>query len=289
MRVAMVARQLIEQPQDEIGSTMIPPALAERLSQRARQQHARYPANLIEYRLLCSLAVSGWSHRLSHAWAATLDFRTHKPRVQEDSGTFKRAFLHLQEAGLWTTDLVPLHGSNEVPLVSLTPLGRDLLADAGLPPAPTEVEVIAGRHRGAEGGQPQRGHTAAICAFTHYARILGYDTEVCPDVSDNPIGLLEPDVKIVDDVDAITFVEVQRRGGRREQWAEKCLGQFAGQGFAAICAVSPQQALRYAYEARRAGVGRGFLTYLLTLYHERPASLWTHRWEDRVGPLVEVA
>ncbi|GAB4513505.1 MAG: hypothetical protein Kow0047_25150 [Anaerolineae bacterium] len=275
MNLDAAVRELIRLTElSKSGRFVVPEVIAERLSRPQRWHRVRYPLALIEYRLLLSLAVTGWSHRASHAAAATWDIEAQKPRVSEDSGTFRRAYRTLKANGLWAVERIRV-GHVLVPLVRLAPAVCFMLRnELGLEPALTEEDLILSLHPG--GAHRQRSHTAAICAFTHAARLRGYDTEVCPALSERQ---WRPDVWVVSPDGVATYVEVQGSGGLPAERIVKWQMQAEYQGYAAICAVTPKSAERYVAEARRVGVRRGLVTDLQTLFSGESA-LWTHRWDE---------
>ena len=124
-------------------------------------------------------------------------------------------------------------------------------------------------------------HTSAICLFLHHARVRGYATAACPS---GDFGGLEPDARIAR-LGGVTYVEVQRRGGAAWRRARKWHHQYALQGYAAICALTPAWARRLAAEAQLVGVGLGYVTDLATLAEDAPVGLWTHCWRSPHSPL----
>ncbi|MGA1372756.1 MAG: hypothetical protein ACO3Z6_14230 [Pseudomonadales bacterium] len=264
---------LSQLPTDEDAPNRVPEPLSFHLSQRKRVARTRLNLPWTEYRLLAALALSGWSLRYGLIQAEAAMQGQH-PR----NGTFIRAGAHLEKAGLWQVMTVRLNAS--VSLVQLTPLGRQLLTEIGVTPVYSEWEELQQRHRG---GQGQRHHNAAICLFAYHARLRGYEVRLCP----NADGQAEPDVQLERDGELL-YVEVQGRGGEIWQRTEKWWNAYRLQGESAICTVTPAQAIRYAEEAQRAGVPRGRVTNLETLYLDAPASLWTHEWKGRSHTLQRV-
>jgi hypothetical protein len=250
----------------------VPEPLAPYLSTPRRIAQVRCALPWVEYRLLASLALSGWSLRY-----ALMEAEAHNLGLVVRSGSLTRACTHLAQAGLWETTTVRLAAA--VSLVRLTPLGRALLAQVGLDVVESDWERVERLHRGARAGQ--RVHTAALCAFAYHARKRGYAVSLCPP----PVGPAEPDVLLNQDGQAI-YVEVQGRGGSVWRRAEKWRAIGALPGEFAICALTPQQALRYAQEARRVRAVPSLATDLTTLHRCNPLSLWTHRWNSIVEPVL---
>jgi hypothetical protein len=266
-------RALAFLPADENTPTGIPQPLAAYLSNPRRIAQVRLSLPWIEYRLLAGLALSGWSLRyeLIQAEAA---YHDQDPR----NGTFNRASTHLEQVGLWQVATVRL--ATSVALVRLTELGQRLLTEIGLAPVTSEWDRMETQHRG---GDRQLQHTAAACLFAFHARIRGYRVTLCPKVD----GQAEPDL-MIEKMGKSTFVEVQGRGGEAWRRAAKWHSAYRLQGEAAICALTPAQAVRYAREAQRAGVPCGRVTDLHTLYRDEPVGLWTHTWRSRSGRLLPV-
>jgi hypothetical protein len=232
----------------------------------------------VAFQLLAALGISGWSARLDLQSAVNTIRRT-----SQASGVYVRAWQALKQAGLYETQ-TRFFGRRPVALARLTDLGRTLLAQAGVTPIASEWERIAASHRRAGAGE-QMPHTAALCLFLHHARVRGYATEACP-VGD--FGGAEPDAGIWR-AGGLTYVEVQRRGGTVWRRARKWHHQYALQGYAAICALTPAWARRLATEAQLVGVSIGYVTDLATLAGAAPVGLWTHCWRSPHSPLAAVA
>jgi len=260
-------------PQDVTEPNGVPRVLAARLSPQERVARRRLNLPQVEYRLLAGLAMSGWSFRygLIEAVAALHGQVPH-------SGTFVRANAHLVKAGLWQVTTVRL--TVAVSLVQLTALGKELMAEIVVTPVLSEWEQMQQRHRG---GQGQRHHSAAVCLFAYHARLRGYRVLLCPYAP----GGAEPDLLIERDDESL-YVEVQGRGGEVWQRADKWWSAYHVQGEAAICTLTPAQAVRYAREAQRVGVRRGRVTDLHTRYRSAPSSLWTHEWQSQYGGLLPI-
>lgn len=264
-------------PMDPLDECRPPAAVAAHLSpvrRVARERLLSLPA--IEYRLLGGLALSGWSLR----WAL-VEVEALEQGVGPRSGTLNRACRFLAEAGLWETTTVRIN-RRRTALVRLTPYGRDVLALAGVKAVESEWERIERLHRGNTARQRQ--HTGALCAFAYHARRCGYDTEVCPQGR----GATEPDIALVETDGLQIHVEVQGRGGEPWRRARKWQNLAYHYGWFAICAHTPDQARRYAREARNVGVRQGWITDLHTLQHRRPSTLWTHSWQSPYGGLHPV-
>jgi hypothetical protein len=231
-------------------------------------------AGRVAFQLLAALGISGWSARLDLQSAVNVLRRT-----SQANGVYVRAWQALKQAGLYETHTA-FFGRRPVAIARLTDLGRTLLAQAGVAVSASEWERIAAGHRRAEEGE-QMPHTSAICLFLHHARVRGYATEACP-VGD--FGGAEPDARIAR-LDGVTYVEVQRRGSAAWRRARKWHHQYALQGYAAICALTPAWARRLAAEAQLVGVGLGYVTDLATLAEDAPVGLWTHCWRSPHSPL----
>ena len=262
-------------PVDPNHPAGIPQALAPYLSIPRRIAQSRCALPWVEYRLLASLALSGWSLRY-----ALVEAEAHNLGLVVRSGSLTRACSNLAKAGLWETATARL--SAAVSLVRLTSLGRALLAQVGLDVVESDWERVERLHRGASAGQ--RVHTAALCAFAYHARKRGYAVTLCPP----PVGPAEPDVLLSQGERSI-YVEVQGRGGSVWRRAEKWRAIGALPGEFAICALTPQQAQRYVQEARRVRVIPSLVTDLTTLHRCQPLSLWTHRWGSAEEPTQPVS
>jgi len=246
-------------------------------------------AGRVAFQLLAALGISGWSARLDLQSAVNTIRRT-----SQANGVYVRAWQALKQAGLYETHTA-FFGRRPVAIARLTDLGRTLLAQAGVPVIASEWERIEVSHRRAEEGE-QMPHTSAICLFLHHARVRGYATEACPTLGEaamkdqvlGNVGRAEPDVMIVRD-GRRTYVEVQRRGGAAWRRARKWHHQYALQGYAAICALTPAWARRLAAEAQLVGVGIGYVTDLATLAGDAPAGLWTYCWRSPHSPLEAAA
>jgi len=223
---------------------------------------------------LAAAGLSGWAVRADLVHAINL-----YTGLQERSGTYLAAFRRLKEAGLWESQIFSFN-YRKIALVRLTERGVKLLQDAGVPVVPSEWERVEQQHWIYRDRCEMTTHTAAICTFLHHARLRGYETEACPTV-DHPLArpdalAARPGLKI--------YVEVQNRGGTTWRKAAKWRNQADWQGFAAICALTPDWALRLARQAQAAGVTRGLVTDLSTLVTQAPATLWTHRWLSLYSP-----
>jgi len=235
-------------------------------------------AGRVAFQLLAALGLSGWSARLDLQSAVNTIRRT-----SQASGVYVRAWQALKQAGLYETHTA-FFGRRPVAIARLTDLGRTLLAQAGVPTIASEWERIEASHRRAEEGE-QMPHTSAICLFLHHARVRGYATEACP-LGD--LGGAEPDARITR-AGCVMYVEVQRRGGAAWRRARKWHHQYALQGYAAICALTPAWARRLAAEAQLVGVVIGYVTDLATLAGDAPVGLWTHCWRSPYSPLEAAA
>lgn len=262
-------------PLDPRDPRRLPKELAGYFSQVQRLARSpRLPLAMVEYRLLAGLAISGWSLRY-----ALVELEAEAQETHVQSGTFNRAVRYLTAAKLWETTNVRLAGHRNT-LVRLTEQGRQILGEIGLHATESEWGRIERLHRG--NTLRQRTHTGAICAFAYHARSHGYDTEVCPAVP----GPGEPDLVLCDQQGNLLYVEVQGRGGEPWQRALKWQHLYRLQGEAAICALTPAQARRYAAEAQHAGIRQGRITDLYTLRYSQLSPLWTHRWQSRSGSLI---
>jgi hypothetical protein len=231
-------------------------------------------AGRVAFQLLAALGISGWSARLDLQSAVNAIRRT-----SQANGVYVRAWQTLKQAGLYETHTA-YFGRRPVAIARLTDLGRTLLAQAGVAVSVSEWERIEASHRRAEEGE-QMPHTSAICLFLHHARVRGYATEACPA---GDFGGAEPDARIAR-LGGVIYVEVQRRGGAAWRRARKWHHQYALQGYAAICALTPAWARRLAAEAQLVGVGLGYVTDLATLAEDAPVGLWTHCWRSPHSPL----
>ena len=275
MRIDSLLDLLDLLPVDQNNPQIPPPALARHLSQMKRiARPPRLSRPMTEYRLLTALALGGWSLRY-----ALVELESEVQGVGPQSGTLNRAVRHLSDADLWQTMNVRIAGRRHA-LVRLTPKGRDLLKDIGLDPVESEWERIERLHRG--NTLRQRTHTAAICVFAHHARCRGYDTEVCPEV----LGVVEPDIALLDWANQPLYVEVQGRGGEPWRRGQKWWNLYMVQREVLLCTHTSAQAVRYAHEAQRVGISSGRITDLYTLRYHPPPFLWTHRWQSRFGALL---
>jgi hypothetical protein len=259
------------------GEAGVPAPLDEILDTGSRRR-VDGGAGRVAFQLLAALGISGWSARLDLQSAVNTIRRT-----SQANGVYVRAWQALKQAGLYETHTA-FFGRRPVAIARLTDLGRTLLAQAGVPVIASEWERIEASHRRAEEGE-QMPHTSAICLFLHHARVRGYATEACP-LGD--FGGAEPDARITR-AGCLMYVEVQRRGGAAWRRARKWHHQYALQGYAAICALTPAWARRLAAEAQLVGVGIGYVTDLATLAGDAPVGLWTHCWRSPYSPLEAVA
>jgi DNA-binding PadR family transcriptional regulator len=265
------------------------PAPLDRLLVTGSRRRVDGGAGRVAFQLLAALGISGWSARLD-LQAAVNTIR----RTSLSSGVYGRAWQTLKQAGLYETQTA-FFGGRPAVIARLTDLGRTLLAQVGTAVVVSEWERIEANHRRAGEGE-QLPHTTAICLFLHHARIRGYTTEVCPNLKEvamqndarGQAGVAEPDALIVRGGQR-TYVEVQRRGGAKWRRVRKWRRQFELQGYAAICAATPQLAQELAAEAQVAQVARGYITDLITLARGAPADLWTHRWRSQHSRLEAAA
>lgn len=244
------------------------------VSRRRYRLIAGEPPGRLEFLLLAALAISGWSARID-----LIQVINNRRGLQPRSGSYRRAIEQLDKSGLWITQIASFN-YRKIALVRLTERGVKLLQDAGVPVVPSEWERVEQQHWIYRDRCEMTMHTAAICTFLHHARLRGYETEACPTV-DHPLArpdalAARPGLKI--------YVEVQNRGGTTWRKAAKWRNQADWQGFAAICALTPNWALRLARQAQAAGVTRGLVTDLSTLVTQAPATLWTHRWLSLYSP-----
>lgn len=276
MDVYTVLGLLDELPEEGPETGRPPAAVAKYLS--PMQRVARPPRRSLawtEYSLLAMLGWTGWSLRY-----ALVQTQAEWWGVEPTSGTFGRACVHLAQAGLWETTNVRL--TRTTSLVELTDLGKNLLRAVGIEPVESERVRMERLHRGS-GSQRQIRHTAAVCAFAFHARKRGFDTLVCPP----SIKDAEPDLLITfEDERRRHYVEVQGRGGVPWRRTQKWRNLYRLQDHVAICAYTPEQAQRYAQEAKQAGVREGYITDLRTLHLTPLCPLWTHHWTGRFGALM---
>ncbi len=275
--IAELAQQLAWLPTDGSDPTGVPAPLAAVLTPVKRYRHtapSHAPINRLEYEFLAALALSGWSMRV----ALTVAVNDAKG-LHHRSGSFKLAWRHLEQAGLWQSVLVRA-GQRRLALVRLTEPGQALLAQVGVTAVASEWAQIEARHRG--GGAGQIRHTAAICAFLYHARRKGYTGQPCPVIE--IAGNAEPDTLIANDQEQL-YVEVQRRGGERWRRVDKWRNLYRLQNLVAICADTPALAARLAHEAQLAGIPTGYVTNLTDLGDGFVKGLWTHRWRSPHSPL----
>ena len=275
--IAKLAQRLTWLPTDGSDPTGVPASLAAVLTPVKRYRHtapSHAPINRLEYEFLAALALSGWSMRVALTEAVN-----HSKDLDPRSGSFKLAWRHLEQTGLWQCTLVRA-GQRRLALLRLTEPGKAQLAQVGVFAVASEWEQIEARHRG--GGAGQIRHTAAICAFLYHARRNGYDTEPCPVVEG--AGNAEPDAGIENDDEQI-YVEVQGRGGETWRRADKWRNLYRLQSLVAICADTSIMAARLAREAQIAGIPAGYLTNLTDLADGFVKGLWTHRWRSQHSPL----
>lgn len=283
-----LAEKLSRLPTDGGDLTRVPAAITGALTRVGRYKWTmptRATVNRLEYEYLAALALSGWSLRLALTEAVN-----HGKNLQERSGSFKAAWRHLTEAGLWQAVQVRVASYRAV-LVRLTEAGRDLLAKAGITAVVSEWELIEARHSG--GSERQLSHTARICVFLYHARRFGYATEPCPtlDLKGSP-SFAQPDAIIRTPSGEVLpeawglpgrnelYVEVQGRGGAMWRRVEKWRNLHNLQGGVAVCAENPHMAGRLAYEAQFIGVPTGVFTDLQSLISGTATELWTHRWTN---------
>lgn len=281
-----LAAQLRTLPWGENG---VPQPLAAVLIPRRTHPRpiAGEPPGRLEFLLLAALGLSGWSARVDLVQAVNT---AHVRGVQPRSGSYRRAVKRLDESGLWITRVASF-GYRKIALVRLSERGAGLLQEAGIPVVASEwerAELAHALHGNAEHGgvQDMTPHTAAICTLLHHARQRGYTTEACPSLEDGTPAL--PDA-VVARFGLALHTEVQRHGGETYRKAQKWRNLELLQGFVALCAVTPDWAVRMARQAQDQGVARGVATDLGTLASRAPASLWTYRWLSPYSPLEAVA
>ncbi|MCX6031831.1 MAG: hypothetical protein NT169_21335 [Chloroflexi bacterium] len=275
--IADLADRLRWLPVDGSDPTGVPAPVAEVLTpvrRYVRTLPKHTPLNRVEYELLAALAWSGWSLR-----AALTEAVNYHKYLDRRSGTYKLAWQHLAQAGLWACVLVRA-GGRRLAMVRLTDHGRTRLAQVGVTAVAAEWDLIAARHSGGASGQLQ--HTGALCAFLYHARRHGYTGEPCPILAH--AGRAQPDVLIENAIQQL-YVEVQGRGGESWRRRQKWINQMALQECVALCADTPAAAARLAREAQLAGVPLGYATDLTSLATGATAGLWTLRWRSAYMPL----
>jgi len=240
---------------------------------------------------LCALGVTGWSMR--QAIAELLSAKLGD--VQPNAGSLRRLFTNLARRGFWREEKVVVNGvrrpetgltdtdgtsadagpdagdATTLILVRLTDLGREVLQACGVPPVASEWEQLLAAH----GGRAQTGHAGLVCAVTYHARLRGYATTVCPEVT----GPAAPDVQVSRNAERL-YVEVEAESGSSERRLRKWRNQAALQGRAALVAVTPAARTNLVNEARAAGCAHGVATDLQTLMdtQETGGPLWMVEW-----------
>lgn len=209
---------------------------------------------------LAVLATTGWS--LRHAIAQELAKRLN---ITANAGSLKRLFAQLEKTGLWRMETIEVSQSRIV-LVTLTELGQKVMQACRITIVDSEWQRLMAAH----GGEQQHKHSAIVCAFTHQARLRGYQTEVCPAVE----GDWQPDVSI-SNANGTLYVEVEAESGDAERRMRKWHRLAELQQQIALCALTPEQRQRLVSEASTV-CPQGKATDLDTLFKQEP--LWAVEW-----------
>ena len=207
-------------------------------------------------------ALTGWSLRHAIAEAVAPRFG-----IGPGAGSLHRLCDKLARAGLWRSQVVSLAGKLQVALVSLTDLGRDVVAACGIPTVASEWERLLA----CPAGPPPAGEIALVCALAYHARIRGYISEVCPQA----LLPVVPDLLLRRGEEKIyVAAAVQMEMARPDLWR-----QLADhQGFVALGGLDAAGRERLVAAAKSASP-HGKATDLETLLQERGgAELWVEEW-----------
>lgn len=206
------------------------------------------------------LAQTGWSMRLAIAEELGKRFG-----ISARAGSLKRMFVRLKKNGLIDEHQESIAGT-KVACVCLTEKAKNIMRECGMEVVESEWERLMRLHEG------QKKHAAMVCVFTYHARRYGYTTEVCPDAFES----FRPDVRLENGTGSI-LVEVEDESGEAERRMKKWRNQLEKQGFAAICATTPEIRQRLVAEAKAAGARHGKATDIKTLIADSK-DLWCEEW-----------
>lgn len=223
--------------------------------------------------MLALMAETGWSCRLA---LSTELVRTEADLSSVRAGSIQRLWTRLQSRCLirQRTVLLEYRRHALVSLVELTPYGRELLYQLGLPlPKVAEWQLLRQHH----GADRQLKHTAMVVLAAHYFRQRGFATVCCPALP----GRYAPDLALHDVATGTSlYVEVEApcRGGRfhETRLQRKWERQTAQQGLVVLCALNPGQRERLTTTAA-AVAPQGLATDLQTL-QEAPELVWPAVW-----------
>ena len=228
-----------------------------------------------DLRALALMAATGWSSRLALSeWLVARDAKV----TSTKAGTMQRLWTRLEERGLiqQETQVIDARRRVSVSLVELTPFGRELLYEVGIPhPVVPEWQRLRLRHEGDE--QPV--HTAMVILAAHFLRQRGFRTLVCPQA----VAPYFPDLVLLHvPSNRCIYLEVEApsKGGRVQgaRLQRKWLLQVEQQGYAALCALNPTQRGQKMKSAKQVAA-HGLATDLQTL-HNQPETVWAAVWSD---------
>jgi len=231
-----------------------------------------------DIKTLTLMATSGWSSRLALSqWLVD-----HDPKINSiTSGSIKRLWKRLADGYNHIYTLVDQRNviidrahNFQVSMVWFTEMGREFLAEMGIPWTVSEWDRLRLLHNGPR--QPT--HTAMVILAAHLFRQRGYYTVVCPD---DTYGRLRPDLMLINPATGrhrYVEVEAPRHTGKakRAQLRRKWELVLELQDSVIICALNPKQRAQRVNSAKRVAQ-HGLATDLRTLSHE-PHTIWTYAW-----------
>lgn len=200
--------------------------------------------------------------------------------IQPNSHSLWLVFTRLQKVGLLTTrTLTTKLGQGRIQenlqVVYLTSLGREVCTAAGMTCQETDYERLCRLHRGAEFPD----HTLALLLFKREAEARGHRVELCPELGDTqanfPPGYL-PDARIhtwQDDDWYADFVEVERGHPEPAKWQHNAR---LNDGHVFVCAPNPQKRATYAAQLRAQALPY-CATDLRSLLRDGYSPLWLER------------